>query len=86
MIAHLLIVAMASAFVTSFVDRWLPVGIYRGVVALATSGLGMLSLGYFGVGQGTLMSFAAAFGSLMLILAGERLATPPPIAIDNRRR
>ena len=86
MLVDLLIIAAASAFVVSFAERWLPDnGLYRGAVAFLSSVAGLLVLGYDGW-SGVVYALAAAYTALIMILVGERLATPPPIAIDPRRR
>ena len=85
MLADLLIVALSSAFVVSLVERWIDHPLVRGFAALVTSIGGMVILGYSGMLL-ALLATAAAFGALIAILVGERLATPPPIAVDTRRR
>lgn len=85
MLTDLLIVALSSAFVVSFVERWIDHPLVRGGVALVMSVAGMLVLDYSGM-RLAVVSTAAAFGTLIAILVGERLATPPPIAVDPRRR
>jgi len=85
MISDLLIVAAAAAFIVSFAERWLSSGLFRGLGALAVSAVALFLLGYDGW-RAVIAALAAAFAALIMVLVGERLATPPPIAIDSRRR
>lgn len=85
MLIDLLIISMAAAFVTSFVERWVEHPLFRGGLAAILSIIGVVVFEYSG-GRAVVLSLAAAFGTLILILIGERLATPPPLLLDNRRR
>jgi hypothetical protein len=85
MLTDLLIVALAASFIVSFLDRWFDSGLYRGITALIVSAGGVLVFEYTGWIVGVL-ALAAAFASLLMVLVGERLATPPPMVLDPRRR
>lgn len=56
----------------------------RGLAALVLSIGGALIFDYSGW-MLVLASTASAFVVLILILVGERLATPPPMVVDTRR-
>jgi hypothetical protein len=56
----------------------------RGVVALLLSVGGALLFDYSGW-MLVVAATASAFIVLILILVGERLATPPPLVVDTRR-
>ena len=86
MIIDLLIVALATGFVVSFADRWLPDGMYRGALSLIVSGGWTLVVFDYSGWLAAMLACASAFTSLIMILIGERLATPPPMVVDNRRR
>jgi hypothetical protein len=83
-LTDLLIVALSASFVVSFVDRWLNYPMLRGVVALLLSIGGALLFDYSGW-MLVVAATASAFVVLILILVGERLATPPPLVVDTRR-
>jgi hypothetical protein len=83
-LTDLLIVALAAAFIVSFLDRWMTYPMLRGISALLLSIGGSFVFGYTGWDV-VMLSTAAAFVVLILILVGERLATPPPMVIDPRR-
>lgn len=85
MLTDLLIVALAASFLVSFLDRWFDSGLFRGIAALIASVGGLLILDYTGWIVAVL-ALAAAFASLLMVLLGERLATPPPMVLDSRRR
>jgi hypothetical protein len=86
LLTDLLIVALATGLLVSFADRWLPDGMWRGALALVVSvGWTLVVLDYSGW-MAAMIACAAAFTSLIMILIGERLATPPPMVLDNRRR
>lgn len=84
MLTDLLIVALSASFLVSLVDPWLHWPMLRGLVALLFSLGGAVLFDYSGwmlvVG-----ATASAFVVLILILVGERLATPPPLVVDPRR-
>lgn len=84
MLTDLLIVALSASFVVSFVDRWLYWPMLRGLVALLLSIGGALLFDYSGW-MLVVAATASAFIVLILILVGERLATPPPLVVDTRR-
>lgn len=87
MLTDLLIVALASSFLVSFAERWIEEpGVLRGLIALAGSIAGVLIFGYTEILVTAYMSFASAFLALIFMLVGERLATPPPVLLESRRR
>jgi hypothetical protein len=83
-LADLLIVALSVSFVVSFVDRWLYWPMLRGLSALLLSFGGALLFDYSGW-MLVVAATASAFLVLIMILVGERLATPPPLVVDPRR-
>jgi hypothetical protein len=83
-LTDLLIVALSAAFIVSFVDRWMNYPMLRGAAALLLSIGGSFVFGYTGWDV-VMLSTASAFVVLILILVGERLATPPPLVVDTRR-
>jgi hypothetical protein len=87
MLTDLLIIALAAAFVISFIERWFEEpGILRGVVALGVSIGGVFAAGHGHESpvQVGYLSCAATFISLLLVLVGERLASVPPVVIRGR--
>lgn len=84
MLADLIIIALAVSFVVSFVDRWLVLPFLRGLVSLILAVGGGILFEYTGW-MLVLSSTASAFLVLIMILIGERLATPPPLVVDTRR-
>lgn len=85
MLIDLLIIAAAAAFVVSFAERWMDHPLFRGGLSVCLSIIGVGTFGYSG-GKAVVLSLAAAFVALIMILIGERLATPPAMVVDNRRR
>jgi hypothetical protein len=86
MLVDLLIVALAASFVVSFLERWFESGLLRGIASLVMSVGGILVFGYTAWAEVAYLSLAAAFGALLLLLLGERMATPPPMVLDPRHR
>lgn len=85
MLIDLLVIALAVAFVISAIERFVELPSLRGFVALAFSAIGTWLMDYR-YGTLVVLAMAAAFLSLVLVLVGERLATPPPIALERTRR
>ena len=81
----LLVVALAASFVVTAIERFVDLSFLRGFVALAASAVGVWLLNYEW-GRVVLWMMDGAFLALILILIGERLATPPPIALERTRR
>jgi hypothetical protein len=75
MLTDLLVVSAAAAFIISFVERWLDGGLFRGGVALLASVVGLWVLNYDGW-RAVIAAMASAFAALIMVLVGERLATP----------
>ena len=80
-----LIIAAGAAYVVTFAERWVDGGLLRGLIALAASVLGVGVYGY-SRGEAVVASLSAAYLALLMVLIGERLATPPPMVVDPRRR
>jgi ABC-type transport system involved in cytochrome bd biosynthesis fused ATPase/permease subunit len=83
-LTDLLIVALSASFIVSFLDRWMTYPMLRGLAALVLSIGGALLFDYSGW-MLVVAATASAFLVLIMILVGERLATPPPLVVDNRR-
>lgn len=84
MLVALIVAALAVAFLISAIERWIDLSWVRGVVALAGSAVAVFMLDHRGT-EALLLAMASAFVALMLVLAGERLATPPPILLERNR-
>lgn len=85
MLTDLIVIALSASFIVSFVDRWLVWPFLRGLLALLLSIGGAVIFDYTGW-MLVVASTASAFSVLIMILIGERLATPPPMVVDTRRR
>jgi hypothetical protein len=85
MLSDLLIVALSTSFVLSFFDQWLNRGILRGAFVLAVAALLMAFVFDYTGWLLFTVATAAAFSALLMVLVGERLATPPPMVLDSRR-
>lgn len=84
MLVDLLIVALAVAFLITAIERWVDLSWLRGIIAWA-GGAGAVFLLDYRDTTALLMSMAGAFVALLMVLVGERLATPPPLVLDKRR-
>ena len=85
MLVDLTVVALAAAFVVSAVESLVELPFLRGLTALVAAGLGTWLMG-FPLAVALVVAPAAAFLALLLVLVGERLATPPPVALERTRR
>lgn len=84
MLVDLLVAALAVAFLITAIERWLDLSWLRGIIAWAGGAGAVFLLDYRGT-EALLMSMAGAFVALLMVLVGERLATPPPLVLDKRR-
>lgn len=85
MLTDLLIVALAASFIIVAVERWIDISWLRGILAYVLSLGGMYSFGDYRDVDLFWLSFATGFVTLVLMLAGERLASEPPIVVKDRK-
>lgn len=75
-LGSLLIVGLATAFVIAGVERFINIGSWRGVLALASSGVGMYLFENISA-QGFVLSMGSAFLAMGVITAIEKPTVQP---------
>jgi hypothetical protein len=84
-LVDLLVIALATAYALTLIERFVDLTFLRGLLALAFSAAGTWVFEYRD-GPALLVSMGGAFLALLMILFGERLATPPMVALERTRR